>query len=83
MKATAIQLVENFRAREMFEKQPRYDVLLHGKKVGQLYYNMTGFVGSLPTPDGGSLHVPEGGISRFRKEVAALNREFREKEAQK
>lgn len=60
----------------MMEIQPRFDILLHGKKVGQLYFNMRGYVGSLPTPDGLSLHMPEGSIASFEREVSRLNREF-------
>ena len=60
----------------MCETTPRYNVMLHGVKVAQLYYNLRGYVGSLPTPGGCSLYVPESGISRFRREAARLNREF-------
>jgi hypothetical protein len=76
MAKRAIELVETRRGCEMLETTPRYDVVLHGKKASQLYYNLHGYVGSLPTPDGMTLHVPESGISRFRREAAALNREF-------
>lgn len=72
----AIELVETRRDNAICETRPRYDVMLHGKKVGQLYWNMRGFVGDLPTPSGSSLWMPEGGISLFRKEAARLNREF-------
>jgi hypothetical protein len=60
----------------MLESTPRYNVMLKGVKVDQLFYNMRGYVGNLPTPDGSSLYVPESGIARFRREVAKLNREF-------
>jgi len=58
------------------ETTPRYRVLLHGTQVGVLYFNMRGFVGNLPLPDGSSLVMPEAGISTFRREVVKINREF-------
>jgi hypothetical protein len=72
----AIELIETRQGCEMLETTLRYNVMLRGVKVGQLFYNMRGYAGSLPTPEGRSLYVPEGGISRFRREVAILNREF-------
>jgi hypothetical protein len=75
-KKNAIELVENLRARAICETTPRFDVMLHGQKVDQLYYNMRGYVGYLPTPDGGRLDIGEKSISAFRREVAVLNREF-------
>jgi hypothetical protein len=72
----AIELIETRQGCEMMEATPRYNVMLEGVKVGQLYYNMRGYVGNLPTPDGHNLYVPEGGIARFRREAARLNREF-------
>ena len=76
MSSPAIQLIETRKGCEMMETTPRYNVMLKGVKVGQLYYNMRGYVGNLPTPDGCSLYVPESGIARFRREAARLNREF-------
>lgn len=52
-----------------------YDVLLNGKKVGELYYNLRGYRGTLPLHDGGGLDIGERSISVFRKEVVQLNRE--------
>jgi hypothetical protein len=72
----AIELVENLSARAICESKPRYDVMLHGKKFDQLYYNMRGFVGYLPTPNGAKLDIGEKSIGAFRREVAVLNREF-------
>jgi hypothetical protein len=72
----AIELIETRQGCEMLESTPRYNVMLKGVKVDQLFYNMRGYVGNLPTPDGSSLYVPESGIARFRCEVAKLNREF-------
>lgn len=78
----AIELIETTRGREMCETTPRYNVLLHGVVVGQLWYNMRGFVGYLPTPDGMKLDIGEKGISAFRREVVRLNKEFAVKEAE-
>lgn len=76
MAKPAIKLIETRQGCEMLESTPRYNVMLKGVKVDQLFYNMRGYVGNLPTPDGSSLYVPESGIARFRREVAKLNREF-------
>jgi hypothetical protein len=75
-KKHAIELVENLRARAICETTPRYDVMLHGQKVDELYHNVRGYVGYLPTPSGAKLDIGEKSISVFRREVAALNREF-------
>jgi len=61
----------------MLETKMRYDVVLNGQVVGDLYFNMTGYVGYLPTPEGRKLDIGERGISAFRREIAALNREAR------
>ncbi len=76
MAKPAIELIETRQGCDMCEDTPRYDVMLHGKKVDQLYFNMRGYVGNLPTPEGRTLYIPESGIKRFRREAAKLNREF-------
>jgi len=58
------------------EIQPRFDILLHGRYVGQLVFHERGYRGSLPTPDGLSLPMPESCIGNFEREVSRLNREF-------
>ncbi len=73
---TAIKLVETRDGCAILETQPRYDILLHGKRIGQLYFNMRGYVGTLPTPRGTSLDIGERGIGAFRKAVAQLNKEW-------
>ncbi len=60
---------------QIMEKEPRYDVLLNGEKVDQLWFNMRGYVGTLPLPNGHKLGMPEGSISSFQREVARINRE--------
>jgi hypothetical protein len=73
----AIQLVATREGLHPLETHPRYDVLLHGKKVGQLHFNMTGYTGAwLPQPSGIPLDIGERGISAYRKAVARLNREW-------
>jgi hypothetical protein len=59
----------------MLERTPRYDVLVDGKLFAQLYFNMKGYVGTLPLPDGSRLDIGERSITEYRKEVAKLNRE--------
>jgi len=63
--------------RAMFEQSPRYDVLLNGQRVGELYFNLTGYVGKLPLPGGRWLQIPEGSLTSYRREIAQINREAR------
>lgn len=60
--------------RHMFEREPRYDVLLNGEPVSELYYNMRGYRGAIPTVRGGWMDIGERGISAWRKEVAWQNK---------
>ncbi|MCW3782990.1 hypothetical protein [Defluviimonas salinarum] len=69
-----ITLVEK-PGRHLMERTPRYDVMLNGARWGELYFNMTGYVGHLPTVQGGRMDIGERPISAFRKEAATLNRE--------
>lgn len=73
-----ITIEERPNRREICESQMRYAVMLDGKEFGELYYNMRGYQGYLPSPraDGsiGNLDIGERPISAFRKEVAELNR---------
>lgn len=72
----AIQLVETREGCAMMERKPRYNVLLKGTKIGQLYFNVTGYRGTLPTPEGHNLNIGEKGITAYRSEVTRLNREW-------
>jgi hypothetical protein len=72
----AITLVETREGCQILETHPRYHVFLHGKKVGELYFNLRGYVGTLPTPSGAELYIGERGISAYRKAAAQLNREW-------
>lgn len=73
-----IKLVKTTRNCAILESKPRYDVVLDGKVFDQLWFNTHGYVGYLPTPDGCKLQLPEQSISEFRKDVAQLNREWKE-----
>lgn len=76
----AITLVQTRQGCEMMEKEPRYNVMLHGKLFCQLYFNMRGYVGYLPSPkpDGSPIRltIGEKGISAYKKEIAILNKEW-------
>lgn len=74
-----IKLVKTDRGRQMLERTPRYDVMLDGKLFDQLYFNMRGYVGYLPLPDGSRFDIGECSITEYRKEVAKLNRETKQK----
>lgn len=70
-----LELKENRQARSICETKSRYDLFHNGVKVGQLYWNMTGYTGAyLPLPEGGVLDIGERGISTYRREIAKLNR---------
>ncbi len=73
----AIKLVKTYTGCEMLEVRPRYDVLLYGEKIGQLYFNMRGYTGVyLPQPGGIPLDIGERGITAYRKVIARLNKEW-------
>lgn len=57
------------------ETKPRYDVLVNDKVVDELYFNMTGYRGCLMNIDGHRVALRESGISTFKREVGAINRE--------
>ncbi|SFH27759.1 hypothetical protein SAMN04488020_10975 [Palleronia marisminoris] len=61
------------------ETHKRWQVMLNGEPWGDLfYYNMRGFVGVLPLPDGRSFDPGEVTLTQLRREVAQINREARE-----
>lgn len=59
------------------QRHADFDLLLNGRVVGEVYYNMTKYVGTLPQPDGTGLTLGERGISAYRAEAAHINREAR------
>ena len=76
----AIELIETRRGCACCETTPRFDVILYDVRVpgdrGQLYFNMTGYVGQLPTPDGAGVSIGERPITAWKAEAAKINREF-------
>jgi hypothetical protein len=62
--------------RAMLENRMRYDVMLDGRVFDTLYYNMTGYVGTLPLPDGGRLSIGETTLKEYRTEICKLNLKF-------
>lgn len=58
-----------------FFTHPDFDLILNGKRVGDTYYNMTGYRAVLPTPQGSKIDVGEISLTKLRREIAALNRE--------
>lgn len=72
-----VKLVETRRGCAMMERTTRYDVVLNDQRIGQLSYNMRGYIGYLPLPGGAKLDIGERPIGAFRKEVARINREAR------
>ena len=73
-----LELKENRRKMAICERHPRYDVVLNGKVAGELFFNMRGYAGYLPTPDGVVLDIGEKGISAFKRAVSDLNREAKQ-----
>lgn len=73
----AIKLVA--RQGSVLEQHKRYAVMLNGKFYSEVYFNMRGYVGDLPTPEGARLSLPECSLTQFRREIAALNKEFKAK----
>jgi hypothetical protein len=67
--------LEERKSPHSLERHPRYAVLVNGEQRGELYYNMRGYQGYLPTVQGSQMDIGERGISAFRKEVRVLNRE--------
>ena len=61
------------------ETRKRWQVLLNGEPWGEpFYYNMRGFRGVLPLPNGRSFAPGDVTLTRLRQEVAQINREARE-----
>ena len=61
------------------ETHKRWQVLLNGEPWGDpFYYNMRGFRGVLPLPDGRCFDPGEVTLTRLRQEVAGINRGARE-----
>ena len=78
----AITLIETPHRKSMFEKEMRYDVHLHGQPWGDLYFNLSGYRGYLPTVDG-PLDIGERPIGTYRQHIRTLNRQWAETNSQK
>ncbi|MBW3243410.1 hypothetical protein KUV57_12120 [Epibacterium sp. DP7N7-1] len=63
----------------MLETKPRYDVMVNGVKKDELYYNMRGYRGALRDVQGYGIDLGEASLAAYRREVATLNREGKEK----
>lgn len=72
-----ISLREAPRKRAICETRMRYDVLLNGEYWGEFYFNMHGYLGYLPLPDGTKLAPGETSISAIRSIIRRLNQEAR------
>jgi len=75
--AKKIRLVPAPHKRAMLETRMRYDVMLDDQCVDTLYFNMTGYCGGLPNPQGNTVSIGEASLSEYHREVARLNREFK------
>lgn len=60
----------------ILETKMVYAIMLDGKEFSDLYWNMRGYVGYIPTADGGRLNIGECSLSTYRKEIAAVNRQM-------
>jgi len=76
--AHVVTLTEAPHKRSMCEKQMRYDVLLNGVFAQELYFNMKGYVGYLPLPNGQRLNIGERSISAYKTEIRKINKEARQ-----
>jgi hypothetical protein len=73
----AFKLALRERPSTPFQRHPDYDLILNGKVVGGVYYNLTGYVGTLPQADGTGFTPGETGILAYRAEIARINRNAR------
>lgn len=70
-----VTIEEAPRKRSMCETKMRYDVKLNGELFDTLSFNMRGYIGYLPLPDGERLSLGEVGITQYKKEIGIINRE--------
>jgi hypothetical protein len=58
------------------DNHPTYRVRVNGTPTKHLlFFNMTGYAGYLPTPDGFVEDIGERPLSAFKKAISRLNRE--------
>lgn len=60
--------------RFLCQEKPDYHVMLNGERVSDLYFNMTGYCGSIPKPKGGSVSIGECSLSEWKKFIAKMNK---------
>lgn len=72
-----IELREAPQKRGICESQMPYDILLDGKLFDGLCFNLRGYVGYLPTPEGRKLAIGEKSLSAYKQEIKRLNKEFK------
>ena len=77
----AFKITLRERRKAILQTKPDFDILLNGEKFGTLTYNMTGYIGSLPLPEGGKLVMGEISLTAYRREIAYLHREAKKVEA--
>lgn len=58
-------------------RQNIYPVLLYGRKVDVLYFNLRGYRGTLPLPAGSHLDLGEKKLGAYRAAIRDLNREWK------
>ncbi|MBL1435544.1 MAG: hypothetical protein COB08_005020 [Rhodobacteraceae bacterium] len=73
----AFKITLKERRKVILQTKHDFDIMLNGKVFGQLTYNMTGYIGYLPLPEGGKMDFGETGITAYRRTIASLNREAR------
>lgn len=70
-----ITLRESSKRKHSCETTPRYEILLQNRVWGELYFNIKGYCGYLPTADGCRISIGDKSISFIKREISALNRE--------
>lgn len=69
-----VTLLESTKRANM-QTRPDYDVYVNGVFVGNIYFNLTGYVGYLPLPGGKKFNIGERSLAAYKKEIAIINRE--------
>ncbi len=83
MAKPAIKIIETRRGKAVCETTKRFDIMFRGEVYGQMWWNIRGYIGLLPCPDGTKLSIGEASLTEYRRAIADLNREFAAAEAVK
>lgn len=79
--------LEESKNRAICETTKRYWVLLYGEQFDELFWNIKGYRGALPVPSESDkraiLEVGEWSLTRVKKEIRELNKEWAEFENRK